>query len=83
MTAANSQRVLALEPSLETGFRSKKWKIKICKLVSWIGVGACHIKKLKDANWFFNYSVNKHGSYFISSNGYSWSSYKPEFNSKL
>jgi hypothetical protein len=75
--------VLALEPSLEVGSRVKRWKVKITKLNSWIGVGACHINKLKEANWFFNYNASKHGSYFISSNGYSWSSYKPEFNSKF
>lgn len=83
MTVSSSQRVLALEPSLENGSKIKKWKFKIVKLASWIGIGACHLNKLKEANWFFNYSNTQHGSYFISSNGYSWSSHKPEKNSKL
>lgn len=56
--------------------------MKITKFVSWIGVGACHINKIKEANFNFYYSNTGHGSYLISSNGYSWSSYKPEYNSK-
>lgn len=31
----------------------------------------------------FNYSNTGHGNYLISSNGYSWSSYKKEYNSKF
>lgn len=61
----------------------KRWKIEIVKLASWIGVGVCHIEKIKEANFHFNYSNTSHGSYFVSSNGYSWSSYKPEYNSKF
>jgi hypothetical protein len=54
MHTSSSQRVLALEPSLEGilinnvgNAKIKRWKIKITKLSSWIGVGACHIQKLK------------------------------------
>jgi hypothetical protein len=54
----------------------KKWQIKIVKLASWIGVGVCHINEIKKANFNFNYTNTGHGSYLISSNGYSWSSYK-------
>lgn len=31
----------------------------------------------------FNYSNTGHGNYLISSNGYSWSSYQKEYNSKF
>ena len=54
----------------------KKWTVKIIKLVSWIGVGVCHKDKIVSENFNFNYSNIGHGSYLISSNGYSWSSYK-------
>ena len=61
----------------------KKWGVKIIKLASWIGVGVCHINLIKKANYMFNYSNTGHGNYLISSNGYSWSSYKKEYNSKF
>jgi hypothetical protein len=41
----------------------------------------CHINTIKSANFNFKYTVMGHGNYLISSNGYSWSSLKPEFNS--
>lgn len=84
MSTSGTQRVLICEPSLESNYclmeetkSVKRWKVKITKLASWIGVGACHINKITEANFNFNYSNTFHGSYFVSSNGYSWSSYKP------
>lgn len=41
----------------------------------------CHINTLKKASFNFEYTETGHGNYLISSNGYSWSSLKPEFNS--
>lgn len=61
----------------------KTWKIKIIKLASWIGVGMAHLNLIKNGNFNFNYTNTGHGNYLISSNGYSWSSLKPEFNSKF
>ena len=51
-------------------------------MASWVGVGMCHKKLLTSANFHFNYTNAGHGNYFISSNGYSWSSFKLEKNSK-
>ena len=57
--------------------------MKIVKLVSWIGVGAVHINKLRKEKWSFtNYTALGHGNYFNSSNGYSWSSFKDSINYK-
>jgi hypothetical protein len=61
----------------------KKWTVKIIKLSSWIGVGVCHRNKIVAGKFNFQYSNTGHGNYLISSNGYSWSSYKLEFNSKF
>lgn len=61
----------------------KKWGVKVIKLASWIGIGVCHINEIKKAKYMFQYSNTGHGNYMISSNGYSWSSYKKEFNSKF
>jgi hypothetical protein len=51
------------------------------KKKSWIGVGMCHINTIKNTDFNFEYTEMGHGNYLISSNGYSWSSLKPEFNS--
>ncbi len=42
-----------------------------------------HLNLIKNGNFNFNYTNTGHGNYLISSNGYSWSSLKPEFNSKF
>ena len=60
----------------------KKWKVKIEKLASWIGVGVSHLDSVKSANFDFSYTNAGHGNYLVSSNGYSWNGYKMEFNSK-
>lgn len=52
-------------------------------MASWIGVGVCHINAIKKSAFNFNYTNTGHGNYLISSNGYSWSSYQKEYNSKF
>ena len=54
----------------------KKWKVKIDKLASWIGVGVSHFDTIKGANFDFSYTNAGHGNYLVSSNGYSWNGYK-------
>ena len=54
---------------------------KIKKLKGWIGVGICMQKIIVNANYKFNYTQTYHGSYLISSNGYSWSHSQTQFNS--
>lgn len=49
--------------------------------MGWIGVGICLRNQIKNANYFFNYTNIGHGSYLISSNGYSWSHSVKELNS--
>jgi hypothetical protein len=44
-------------------------------------VGICHKDVIKKANFKFNYTSTGHGSYLISTNGYTWSHLKKEFNS--
>lgn len=56
--------------------RRKKavWVMKIVKLVGWIGLGVCLKDKIVSGGYKFTYENLGHGSYMISSNGYSWSS---------
>jgi hypothetical protein len=49
------------------------WGIKIIKLVGWIGLGIALKNSIIKANFNFHYTNIGHGSYLISSNGYSWS----------
>ena len=51
------------------------------KLKGWIGVGICLQKIIVNANYKFNYTQTYHGSYLISSNGYSWSHSQIQNNS--
>lgn len=51
------------------------------KFVGWVGVGICLKNLIKTANYHFNYSNIGHGSYLISTNGYTWSHSVKEFNS--
>lgn len=62
---------------------SKKlcWGIKVVKFVGWIGIGICLQKQISKANFHFHYTNTGHGSYLISTNGYSWSHSVKEFNS--
>lgn len=46
-----------------------------------MGLGICLRNVIKKANYYFNYTNTGHGSYLISSNGYSWSHSVKEFNS--
>lgn len=63
------------------GKRKQCWGIKIKKFVGWVGLGICLRNVIKKANYHFNYTNTGHGSYLISSNGYSWSHSVKEFNS--
>lgn len=62
---------------------SKKicWGIKVLKFVGWVGVGICLKSQISKASYHFNYGNTGHGSYLISTNGYSWSHSVKEFNS--
>lgn len=51
------------------------------KFVGWAGVGICLKNSIKTANYHFNYTNIGHGSYLISTNGYSWSHSVKDFNS--
>ena len=55
------------------GMKKINWGIKIKKFTGWIGLGICLKNIIKNANYHFNYNNTGHGSYLISSNGYSWS----------
>lgn len=61
--------------------KKMNWGIKIKKFTGWIGLGICLKNIIKNANYHFNYNNIGHGSYLISSNGYSWSHSVKEFNS--
>ena len=50
------------------------WTFRIHKLVGWIGLGICLKNKIQGSNYNFNYQSLGHGSYLVSSNGYTWSS---------
>lgn len=63
------------------GKKKQCWGIKIKKFVGWIGLGICLRNSIKNANYHFNYTNIGHGSYLISSNGYSWSHSTKELNS--
>ena len=53
--------------------RKVDWFIKISKLSSWIGIGIALKNVMALKNYNFYYTSLGHGSYLISSNGYSWS----------
>lgn len=50
---------------------------------NWITVGVCHRKIVESRNFLFRYHTIGHGVYGISSNGGSWSHYRPDFNNRL
>lgn len=58
-----------------------QWGIKVKKFAGWVGVGICLRSLIEKANYHFNYTNIGHGSYLISSNGYSWSHSTKEMNS--
>lgn len=55
--------------------------VKVLKLKGWIGLGICLHNVIVNGNYKFNYTQNFHGSYLISTNGYSWSHSQTAFNS--
>lgn len=48
--------------------------LRVVKLTGWIGIGVCIREKIVKCGYKFTYENLGHGSYLISSNGYSWSS---------
>lgn len=58
-----------------------RWGIKVKKFVGWVGAGICLKNSIQAANYHFNYTNIGHGSYLISTNGYSWSHSVKDFNS--
>lgn len=69
---------MLIQPSLKKlDFKNKlslqTWGIKIIKLVGWIGLGIALKNSIIKADYNFHYTNIGHGSYLISSNGYSWS----------
>lgn len=55
--------------------------VKVRKLKGWIGVGICLHDLIVNSGFKFNYTQHFHGSYLISTNGYSWSHSQLAFNS--
>jgi hypothetical protein len=81
-TESSGQRFILMEQPLNDGTsRKKTWGIRVKKFGGWIGIGISLHNLIKNANFHFNYTVIGHGSYLISSNGYSWSHSQKEFNS--
>jgi hypothetical protein len=81
-TESSGQRFILMEQGLNDGtMRKKNWGIRIKKFGGWVGIGISLQALIKTANYHFNYTVIGHGSYLISSNGYSWSHSVKEFNS--
>lgn len=81
---SSGQRFILIEPSLNPlgGAKVKmNWGLRIIKFVGWVGIGICLKNAIVKANYHFNYNNIGHGSYLISSNGYSWSHSVKEFNS--
>ena len=79
-SSSGGQR-FALVDSKEKIFSDIEIGFKIKKLKGWIGIGICLQKVIVNAGYKFNYTQTFHGSYLISSNGYSWSHSQPQFNS--
>lgn len=53
------------------------------KFVGWVGAGICLKNHITNANFNFSYTTTGHGSYMISSNGYSWSHSQADLNSVM
>ena len=78
---SSGQRFILMNKNLNTNSRKKSWGIKIKKFGGWIGIGMSLKKQIMTANYNFHYTILGHGSYLISTNGYSWSHSEKEFNS--
>jgi len=70
---SSGQRFILMDKDLNKTFKKKTWGIKIKKFGGWIGVGISLKSQIVNANYNFHYTVLGHGSYLISTNGYSWS----------
>ena len=80
---SSGQRFILMDRDLSNSSKKKVWGIKIIKFGGWIGVGISLRNIIKTANYNFNYTTLGHGSYLISTNGYSWSHSVKEFNSSF
>jgi len=73
---SSNQRFALFNQSLQSYVKSRKkveWFLKISKLSCWIGIGIALKNKMIQHNYQFNYTSLGHGSYLLSSNGYTWS----------
>ena len=68
-----------MEPILDLN-RKSRWAIKITHLNNWVGLGIALKNKMTEKQFKFDCNNLGHGSYLVSSNGYSWSSTKKEDN---
>ena len=80
---SSGQRFILMEQDLSKSSKKKTWGIKIKKLGGWIGVGISLKSQIVGSNFNFHYTTIGHGSYLISTNGYSWSHSVKEYNSAL
>ena len=58
--------------------------MRVIKLSGWVGLGIC-MRSLVEKNKFdfLNYTITDHGSYIISSNGYTWAHQNQPHNSTM
>lgn len=77
---SSGQRFCLMDEPLPEN-KTVQWGVRVKKFVGWCGVGICLKNLIKTANYHFNYSNIGHGSYLISTNGYTWSHSIKEFNS--
>lgn len=80
---SSGQRFILMEQDLSSNLRKKCWAVKIKKFVGWIGVGISLKSQIIHVNYNFHYTTIGHGSYLISTNGYSWSHSVKEYNSSF
>lgn len=59
---------------------NSKILLKVSNIQNFVGLGVCLKNVLSSKNFKFDYNNVGHGSYLISSNGYSWSHLKKEDN---
>jgi hypothetical protein len=64
--------------------KSKTWVVTIIKKVpGWLGLGVCDRSILERNDFKFSNSINNHGCFMLSSNGYSWNCNNINENNKL
>ncbi|KRX08906.1 Concanavalin A-like lectin/glucanases superfamily [Pseudocohnilembus persalinus] len=73
------KRIALLEPALnKTGKSYFAFFIK--KFVNWVGIGISQKQTLQNCDFKFKYQSLGHGSYFVSANGFTWSTSIKEQN---